>query len=92
MWLTEILFEEQLDSNETRPVTMKVSGACYLEQAGKELSAIQAFESRVKNTPALFQGFQVAAVEQIAEQMRAQDKTQVTYRTFQLQCRSDRKL
>lgn len=90
MWLTEILFEEKLDPNETRPVTMKVSGACYLEQAGKELSAIQAFESRVKNTPALFQGFQVAAVEQITEQRKAQDKTQVTYRTFQLQCRSDR--
>jgi hypothetical protein len=73
-------------------VMMKVSGACYLEPVGRELSAIQAFEARVKKNPSLFRGFQGASVEQIREQVKAGDEAQYTYRTFQLHCRSDRKM
>ena len=92
MWLTEIAFEEKPDAMGKSQVTMKVQGACFLDQVGKELSAIQAFEARVKKNPSLFRGFQGASVEQIREQVKEEDEAQYTYRTFQLHCRSDRKM
>jgi hypothetical protein len=92
MWLTEVIFEEKPDASGKDQLMMKVSGACYLEQVGRELSAIQAFEARVKNTPALFQGFHTASVQQIREQIKERDNAQYTYRTFQLHCQSDRKM
>ncbi len=92
MWLTGLEFEGRPDVTGRSQVTLKVNGACYLEQPGKELSAIQAFEARIKSDPALFEGFTAARVEQIREQVKDQDQRQYTYRTFQLNCRGDRRL
>lgn len=92
MWLTRVVFEETPDATGKSQVALRVSGACYLEQAGKELSAIRAFEDRIKKNPALFQGFSAARVDQIKEQVQSRNQTQYTYRTFLLDCRSDRKL
>jgi hypothetical protein len=93
MWLTEVQFEERPDQTGASQVTMRVNGACFLDQAAKELGAIQAFEARVKATPALFDGFQAASVEQIQEQIRQEARGEpYSYRTFQLHCRSERRL
>lgn len=89
MWITRLTFEEIPDGAGTTQVSLKVSGACYLAQSGKELSAIRAFEERVKGTPALFRGFKAARVEQIKEQVGPH---QYTYQTFQLDCRSGKEL
>ena len=89
MWITRLTFEEIPDGAGTTQVSLKVSGACYLQQSGKELSAIRAFEDRVKSTPVLFRGFKTARVEQIKEQVGPH---QSTYQTFQLDCRSGRDL
>jgi len=92
MWLTGLSFEERPDPNTGKgQVTLRISGACYLEQPAKELSAIQDFEAKVRGNPALFDGFDTARVEQIREQSKDVDRTSYTYRTFQLNCASNRR-
>lgn len=88
MWITKLTFDETPDAAGKSQVSLKVSGACYLQQSGKELSAIQTFGERVKGIPAFFDGFAAATVEQIKEQ----SQQQYTYRTFQLDCRSEQQL
>lgn len=90
VWITSMTYDDRTDLNGKSSLRLDVNGACYLGGNGEEVTAIQNFEKRVKGNAALFQGFQVAQLGQISAQADAQRQT--TYRTFQLNCRSDRRM
>ena len=90
VWITAMTFEDRIDLSGKSMLRLDVNGACFLGGHGEEVSAIQTFERRVKDNAALFKGFQIAQLGQISAQTDLQ--RQAVYRTFQLNCRSDRRM
>ena len=90
VWITSLTYDNRMDASGKSQPQLAVNGACFLGGSGQELSAIQAFEERIKRNATLFSGFTVAQVGQINAQ--TDSMRQATYRTFQLNCRSDRRL
>lgn len=91
IWMTNLTFDNPVDatSGKSQPY-LTVSGACFLGASGQEFTAIQGFEDQVKKDAALFKGFDVAQLGQITAS--TDQRQRYTYRTFQLNCRSERKL
>ena len=71
---------------------LTVGGACFLGETALELAAIQRFEEQVKRNPAFFKGFTVAQVDQISAAEVSGPQAKYTYRTFQFNCNSERRL
>ena len=90
VWITSLSFEDRLEATGDSQVQMTVGGACFLGVSGQEFTAIQTFEERFKHNPALLKGFMVAQLDQINAQTDGQ--RHYTYRTFRLNCHSNRKL
>ena len=90
VWLTELAFDNPLDLAGKSQPRLKVNGACFLGEAGRELTAIQKLEEEVKRNGAFFSGFTEARLDQIGAGEQAEP--QYSYRTFQLNCSSVRKL
>jgi hypothetical protein len=87
VWLTGVQFENRMDDAGKSRFQMTVRGACYLGEAGQELGAIQRFGERVKRNHSFISGFSLAQVEQISAQV---SPTRHEYRSFQLNCDSER--
>lgn len=83
VWITGLDYEDPLDGSGKSQPRLSLKGACFLGDAGKELSAIQQFEEQVKRSPMFFLGFGTAQLAQ----GQATAREQSTYRTFQLNCR-----
>ena len=83
VWLTGLSFEDRIDSGKSQP-KLVLNGACFLNDPGQELQAIQTFEQRVKDNAIFFQGFQMAQLDQMSVQANSQQSP--AYRTFQLSC------
>ena len=92
VWLTGLTFEHGIDAAGKNASRLLVGGACFLKEPAQELSAIQQFEHQITRNQQFFSGFSVARIEQINAQVHTDQQQQYTYRTFQLQCTSDRKL
>jgi len=90
IWVTELNFEERFDQKGKSQMSLTVSGACYLGETGSELGAIQDFEAHLKQNTTLSEGFQAVRIGKIDAQTDA--RRQLTYRTFQVDCRSEGKL
>lgn len=91
VWLTGVTYEDRMEgSAKQQMMRLLVKGACFLGEDGQELSAIQDMESRIKQDPRFFQGFNDGRLEEVAAQKDAQRS--YSYRTFQLKCSSERKL
>jgi len=90
VWLTNLSFEDRVDEATGKSqFRLSVGGACFRQGEGlEELTAIQEFEQRVKQNPALFSGSGFVQLEGI----NAQTQAKYTYRTFQLSCQSGRRL
>jgi len=88
VWLTGVSFEDRLETSGNSQLRLVVHGACFLGASGKELSAIQEFEERVKRNPALVSHSSMVNLEQIDAQV--DQHRRYTYRTFQLTYRSER--
>ncbi len=91
VWLTGLTFDGKWDANGKNQVKLTVNGACYLGEGGKELSAIQEFESRVKQDQKVLKGLTTAQLGQINAQSGPREQP-YTYRTFALNCQSGNKL
>lgn len=91
VWLTGLTFEDPMDpvTGRGRP-RLLVEGACLLGETGKELRAIQAFEDTMQRNPRFVEGFSTAQLDQIS--VESSPSSQYTYRTFQLNCQSERRL
>lgn len=81
VWFTGIAFQEGIDGQKKR---LSVTGACFLPESGRQLTAIQKFEEQVKRNPIFAGGFRIAQVGQI--KIRSEDPERPSYRTFQLNC------
>ena len=90
VWLTNLTYEDQLVASGKGEFRMSIHGACYLGETGQELGAIHRFEEQVRQNPAFFKGFTMAQVDHIDAQ--SDDASQQTYRAFQLNCASERRL
>jgi hypothetical protein len=90
VWLTAITFEERFDVAGNSQPRLTVKGACYLGRSTEELSAIQALEIKVKSDKTFLNGFSTAQLDQIGEQSSTPQGS--SYRIFQLQCSTQRKL
>ncbi|MBI2104708.1 MAG: pilus assembly protein PilM [Candidatus Omnitrophica bacterium] len=91
VWLNGLLFEDPIDgATGQSQAKLTVHGACLLGEAGKELEAIQALEEQMKHTPAFFEGFSAAQLEQITARTGGEASKQYSYRTFQLHCDTEK--
>lgn len=91
VWLTELSFDDVLETTGKGQPQLKVNGACFLGEPGRELTAIQKFEEQIKQNRSFASGFTDARLGQIGGETQQTDR-QYTYRTFQLNCNSERKL
>ena len=94
MWLTGFTFENRPGAAGTvSQLRLVISGACFLGGTGQELSVIQQFEEEMKHNATFFKGFSTAQLDQIDARVGGADRQQqYTYRTFQLNCNSERPL
>ena len=88
VWLTGVTFEERPDPTGKGGSTLRVSGACYLDDAGKQDTTIRDFEARIKSNPV----FGSAGVEKFYDQVEHREEREYTYRAFELNARTERKL
>ncbi len=89
VWLTNLSFENPMGSSGKGQFQMAIRGACFLGEMGQELNAIHKFEEQVKRNPVFFSGFSIAQVDRIDAQTAADHRA---YRSFQLNCSSERAL
>jgi Tfp pilus assembly PilM family ATPase/Tfp pilus assembly protein PilN len=94
IWLTELTYNNEMKTNGKQLLKMSIDGACFLGEAGKELSAIQRFEQDMKKNEVFLAGFSSAQMEQVNVEFvrQQQNQEQYTYRSFQLNCASSQKL
>ncbi|MBI4597263.1 MAG: pilus assembly protein PilM [Candidatus Omnitrophica bacterium] len=88
VWLTGVAFEDRPDPTGRGQSTLRVSGACYLDDPGRQDEVIRNFESRVKSQAA----FGSAGVEKIHDQVERRNQQEYTYRTFELNAKAERRL
>ncbi len=89
IWLTKVDFEHRLDLSTKALVILNVDGSCYLKDPASELIAIQKFEETLRQNSIFLKGMAAARVEQINAEL--QDNN-VSYRSFELRCGSERRL
>ncbi len=90
IWLEGFVYQDHPvpATGNSRP-SLVLQGACYLSGSGGELAAISTFAQRIKQNPAVFQGF---AVAQIGGVTQTKDETQQhTYWKFQLNSDAERR-
>lgn len=90
VWLTNVTFENRVDpaGKSSGSTKLSLNGACFLGGNGQELGAIQEFERRIRRNAALG-GIGVTQLGNIAAQADTQKQS---FRTFQLNCQSTKKL
>lgn len=86
VWLSELSYDNKLESNGKSTVGLSIDGACYLGEPAKELVAIQAFESNVKKDRLFAAGFQSMRIQKINAEVSRDGN--FNYRTFELECDS----
>ena len=91
VWITGLNFNNEFaQSGESQPRLM-LSGSCFLGDAGKELAAIQRFETQLKQHEPFFNGFVSAQLNEITAQKKPQPPF-TSYRTFLVNCAGRRRL
>lgn len=90
MWLEGLRFEHRYNGSSNDPLSLTLRGACFLPGRGGEVEVIGELATQLRQDPKFFQGF---AIAHIGEIVTAQERnTHVTYRTFTLNCNSERSL
>jgi Tfp pilus assembly protein PilN len=89
MWMEQVDYRDALQTSGRGEPSLVLRGACWLPDAGQTLRAISAFVQQVKQDAGFFRGF--ATVQ--ANQTEATDPDgRTTYRTFQMNCQSSRRV